>query len=189
MTNYGNGCSTIQPSSQPSAKPIKPSRPTRPSADEYQVVELEGAYAHRSSARGRALAWIEPMWVGSLRNEGGWAMAGGKGDYEKNQVRLIDEILNTTATSTLMLVHKTDPEVFFGFICGAPRLDDGTLIHYVAVKSNLRGYGLSHVLLDELIGMHHPGPVECTHTTRTWRRIPRGKAVPYNPYALLWSLL
>lgn len=176
-------------SSQPSDKQIKPCRPTRPNADEYGVLEVEGAYAHRSLARERSLKWIKPMWIGSLRAEGGWALSGGKGGYEENQSRLIDEIMGTTATDTLMLVHKTDPEVYFGFICGSPRLDDGTLIHYLAVKSNLRGYGLSHVLLDQLIDMHHPGPVECTHTTRTWRRIPRGKAVKYNPYALLWSLL
>ena len=129
------------------------------------------------------------MWIGSLRNEGGWAMYGGKDDYEENQDRLIDSIMDTTATDTLMLVHRADPEVYFGFICGAALLDGGTLVHYVAVKSNLRGYGLSHILLDTLIGFHPPGPIQCTHTTRTWRRMPRGKGVKYNPYALLWSLM
>ena len=189
MTNLGNECSRIQMSSRLSSKQIKPSRPTRPSPDEYDVVRVEGAYEQHIDSRDRALKWIKPMWVGSLRAEGGWALSGGKGDYDGNQARLIDAIMAMAATVTLMLVHRTDPEVYFGFICGAPRIGGGTLIHYLAVKSNLRGYGLSHVLLDELIDDNDTGPVECTHTTRAWRRMPRGKAVKYNPYELLWAFL
>lgn len=137
------------------------------------------------------------MWAGSLRNEGGWASQGGRGDYEQQQSRLIDTIVDDRATITLMLVHSSDPEVYFGFICGVGRDDysgaageegTGVLIHYVAVKSSLRGFGLSHILLDELIARTRPGYVECSHTTRSWRRIPRGRGVTYNPYALLWSL-
>jgi len=150
---------------------------------------MQGAYADDGVPRDEAMKWIRPMWIGSLRAEGGWALAGGKGDYDRNQARLIDAIMGATATVTLLLVHRADPGVYFGFICGCPRIEGGTLIHYLAVKSNLRGYGLSHVLLDDLIDGHPDGPIECTHTTRAWRRLPRGKAVRYNPYALLWNLL
>lgn len=173
---------------QPSSSPAR-AKLTRPSPDEYGVVELD----LRGRANNYAMDWVYPMWINSLKNEGGWGLHGGTGNYHREQSHLIDSIMGEKATRVLMLVHKADPEVFFGFICGVDREDyrrdeSGVLIHYMAVKSGMRGYGLSHVLLDEMIDRCGAGPLECSHTTRSWRKLPRGKAVNYNPYALIWSL-
>lgn len=132
--------------------------------------------------------WINGAWATSLRHEHRYKRMP-VGVFNVRLRQLIRHLVDQPDNRTIVMVHRDDPEIFFGFICGGPALRSKLAVHYAATKDVLRRQGICHTLFDALISDSTHSELVATETTRAWNRTPRGRGMRYDPFVLMEHML
>lgn len=126
-------------------------------------------------ANGDDLNFIYSTWLNSLWADCESARGPQGPTFFSQYPRIIDHLLGSPSTQTVIACHFEDPNVIFGYLVASP-----PVAHYTFVKSNFRRYGIAKALID-----HLKSGSEYTHRTGLLQVILRNKPThSFNPYLL-----
>lgn len=95
------------------------------------------------------ISFVYATWLHTYKHNSYFAKRIRDHVFFKYHHKIIEGILNRTTSKILIAADKADPDVILGYIVYESFGTDTNIVHFIYIKKNFRGFGISRKLFVE----------------------------------------